>query len=290
MDGLAPSPTGALGAAVIGTVIYKMSGSGNDFVFVDGRVSRVADWSAARIRAVCDRHRGAGADGFVVVEPGSVPDAVRFHFFNNDGGRAPMCGNGALCATRIAAYLELANPGRMTLETDAGTYSSRCLEGEGERAELVLGDLTEFSCPKVKLEAGEFDARLVKVGVPHLVVRVTDVAAVSLIGRGRALRFDPALGPAWANVNFISQRGAAWAMRTYERGVEGETLACGTGAVASASALALAGQAQFPLDVHTASGRLLSVRGQPDSSTIRQATLVGEGRLVFRAVLGDVLL
>jgi len=276
---------------MIGSIVYKMSGSGNDFVFVDGRVSRAADWPPERIRAVCDRHSGVGADGFVVVEPGSRPDAVRFHFFNNDGGRAAMCGNGALCATRIAAYLELANPGGMTLETDAGAYQSRCLEGAGERAELALGDLSAFSEPAVRAASGESVARLAKVGVPHLVVLVDDVAAVPIKERGRALRFDPALAPDGANVNFVSPGspgGPAWAMRTYERGVEAETLACGTGAVAVAGTLALLGRASLPLEIRTASGRILCVSGNLKAGALRQAKLVGEGRLVFRSVLGDL--
>jgi diaminopimelate epimerase len=274
---------------MIGNIVYKMSGSGNDFVFVDGRVSRLADWLPERIRGVCDRHAGVGADGFVVVEPGSRPGAVRFHFFNNDGGRAAMCGNGALCATRIAAYLELADPRGMTLETDAGTYQSRCLDGGGERAELVLGDLGDFSSPAVALQGAEREATLVSVGVPHLVVRVDQLAAVPIMERGRALRFDPALGAWGANVNFVAQAqgGGGWAMRTYERGVEGETLACGTGAVATASVLALSGEASLPLEIRTASGRVLCVSGQLAGREVRRATLSGEGRLVFRAVLGE---
>ena len=276
---------------MIGSIVYKMSGSGNDFVFVDGRVSRLADWSPERIRAVCDRHSGVGADGFVVVEPGSGPDAVRFHFFNNDGGRAAMCGNGALCATRIAAYLELAKPSGMTLETDAGAYRSRCLDGTGERAELALGDIPGFSQPAVRVECGEHATRLTRVGVPHLVVLVDDVAAVPIMERGRALRFDAALAPDGANVNFVSQalaEGPAWAMRTYERGVEGETLACGTGAVAVAGTLALLGRASLPLEIGTASGRVLCVSGTVKAGGVRQVKLVGEGRLVFRSVLGEL--
>lgn len=278
---------------MIGNIIYKMSGSGNDFVFVDGRASRVADWRPEDIRAVCDRHSGVGADGLVVVEPGSGPGAVRFHFFNNDGGRAAMCGNGALCATRIAAYLGLASPAGMRLETDAGTYLSRCLEGVGERAELALGDVAPYSEPAVRLAAGEHLARLTRVGVPHLVVLVDDVAAVPLQERGRALRVDPALAPEGANVNFVSPApvsadGPAWAMRTYERGVEGETLACGTGAVAVAGCLALMGRANLPLEIRTASRRVLCVSGTLKAGGLRQATLAGEGRLVFRSVLGDL--
>jgi diaminopimelate epimerase len=273
---------------MIGSIVYKMSGSGNDFVFVDGRVSQLAGWFPERIRAVCDRHSGVGADGFVVVEPGSQTDAVRFRFFNNDGGRAGMCGNGALCATRIAAYLGLADPRGMTLETDAGVYRSRCLDGSGERAELSLGDLKGFTAPGVVLKGAERDATLVSVGVPHLVVRVDHLAAVPIMERGRALRFDPALGPSGANVNFVAgpAGGEGWAMRTYERGVEGETLACGTGAVATASALALSGQASLPVEIRTASGQVLCVSGEPVGGEVRRATLTGEGRLVFRAVLG----
>jgi len=278
---------------VNGTVVYKMNGSGNDFVFVDGRTSPLSAWTPERIRAVCDRHSGVGSDGLVVVEPGSAPDAVRFHFFNSDGGRAAMCGNGALCATRIAAYLELASPNGMTLETDAGTYRSRCVPGDGERAELLLGDVTAFSQPKVRLRSGEREARLVQVGVPHLVVLVEKVGAVELLERGRALRFDPALGPPGANVNFVGPAEGhsgtqAWAMRTYERGVEGETLACGTGAVACASVLALGGHATLPLQVRTASGKVLSVSGAPTGSGVCGVSLAGEGRLLFRAILGDV--
>jgi diaminopimelate epimerase len=273
-----------------GTIVYKMTGSGNDFVFVDGRSSRLGDWTSERIRAICDRHHGVGADGFVVVEPGSAPNAVRFHFFNNDGGRAAMCGNGALCATRIAAYLEVGDPQGMLLETDAGTYPSRCLPGQGELAEVVLGDLPEPSKPPVRLAPGERDAYLVTVGVPHLVVIAEQVASLPLAERGKALRFDPALGPAGANVNFVSETpGGRWVMRTYERGVEGETLACGTGAVAAGSVLALAGLANLPLEIGTASSRLLNVSGTPSRGRITGASLAGEGRLLFRAVLGEFL-
>ncbi len=273
-----------------GTIVYKMTGSGNDFVFVDGRSSRLEEWTSERIRAICDRHHGVGGDGFVVVEPGSVPNAVRFHFFNNDGARAAMCGNGALCATRIAAYLEVGDPQGMLLETDAGTYRSRCLPGQGELAEVVLGDLAEPLKPPVRLGPGEHDAHLVTVGVPHLVVFAEELASLPIAVRGKALRFDPALGPAGANVNFVGRTpGGHWAMRTYERGVEGETLACGTGAVAAGSVLALRGLADLPLEIGTASGRRLTVSGNLSHGRIAGARLAGEGRLLFRAVLGDLV-
>jgi diaminopimelate epimerase len=274
---------------MMGTVVCKMTGSGNDFIFVDGRLRGPGTWTPDEIRSLCDRYRGVGADGFAIVEPGSGPNAVRFHFFNRDGGRAPMCGNGALCATRMAARLELANPAGMVLETDAGDYRSRCVEGPGELAELVLGDLPAPSSPAVQLAEGEHEAQLIVVGVPHLVVLVDAVADVKVMERGRALRSDPALGSGGANVNFVARlKTGEWAMRTYERGVEGETLACGTGAVACASVLALRGRSGLPQHLQTASGRRLSVAGCAEGGTITGAALRGEGRVVFRAIVADV--
>ncbi len=103
-----------------------MTGSGNDFVMVDGRYTTPADWSVQDIRAVCARRTGIGADGLVFLGPGAEPDVVRMIYFNSDGSRAAMCGNAALCSTRLAARLGLANPSHVTLETDAATYESRC--------------------------------------------------------------------------------------------------------------------------------------------------------------------
>jgi len=114
-----------------------MTGSGNDFVMVDGRYTTPADWSVQDIRAVCARRTGIGADGLVFLGPGAEPDVVRMIYFNSDGSRAAMCGNAALCSTRLAARLGLANPSHVTLETDAATYESRCTP-DGERAELHL--------------------------------------------------------------------------------------------------------------------------------------------------------
>ena len=114
---------------------YKMSGSGNDFVLLDGRVAHLADWTPARIVAACDRRTGIGADGLVLLEPAG-PAAVRMHFFNSDGGRAAMCGNAALCSTRLAARLGMASPEGMTLATDAGPVPTRCV-GDGEAAEIA---------------------------------------------------------------------------------------------------------------------------------------------------------
>lgn len=265
-----------------------MTGSGNDFVMVDARYTPPEDWSREDIRAVCARGTGIGADGVVFVGPGSVPHAVRMIYHNSDGSRAAMCGNAALCSTRLAVRLGLASAGGMTLETDAGTYESRCAV-EAERAELHLAPVrAPEAVPGIVALAGEQRVALGTVGVPHLVVLVDDVEQVDVLGRGEALRADPALGPEGANVNFISAApdGPEWRMRTYERGVEDETLACGTGAVAAGCALAEWQLAELPVVFWTRSGRRLEIRARRAASGLYDDVwLAGEARLVVRGVI-----
>jgi len=276
---------------LVGTTIYKMTGSGNDFVMVDGRHTTPAEWSADDIRAVCARGTGVGADGLVFVGPGSTPagaDVVRMIYFNSDGSRAAMCGNAALCSTRLAVRLGLANAQHMTLETDAATYESRCTP-DGERAELHLAPVrTPAPVPGLAIAPGERQVVLGTVGVPHLVVLVEDVDVIDVVPRGRLLRSDPALGPAGANVNFISPtaRASEWRMRTYERGVEDETLACGTGAVTAACALADWGLAKLPITIWTRSAQRLEVRARKTAEGVYDDVwLGGEARLVVRGVI-----
>ncbi len=265
-----------------------MTGSGNDFVMIDARHSAPDDWTPEDIRAVCARGTGVGADGLVFVGPGTQAESIRMIYFNADGSRAAMCGNAALCSTRLAARLGLASPQSMTLETDAGTYESRCAP-PGERAELHLAPVTSPApVPGLTLAAGEQRVALGCVGVPHLVVHVEDVADVNVELRGRALRGDPHAGPAGANVNFVSANGASseWRMRTYERGVEAETLACGTGAVAAACALADWGLGQLPVTIRTSSGRCLEIRARKGPKGLYEDVwLGGEARLVIRGVI-----
>ena len=267
-----------------------MTGSGNDFVMIDARYTTPEDWSAEDIRAVCARGTGVGADGVVFLGPGTAAGAVRMIYLNSDGSRAAMCGNAALCSTRLAVRLGLAPAERVTLETDAATYDGRC-SGDGERAELHLAPVqAPGPVPGLAPAPGERRVALGTVGVPHLVVLVDDVDRVDVVSRGRQLRSDPATGPAGANVNFISPaaQGPDWRMRTYERGVEDETLACGTGAVAVACALADWGLADPPVTVWTRSRRRLEIRARkaPGAEGVYEDVwLCGEARLVVRGVI-----
>ncbi|UCG87432.1 MAG: diaminopimelate epimerase [Gemmatimonadota bacterium] len=268
-------------------MVYKLSGSGNDFVFADGRLTPANRWKPEIIRQICDRRAGVGADGFAVLERGSGPGRVRFHFFNNDGSRAPMCGNGSLCATRIARWLEMVPTDEMVLETDAGEVHTRFLEGPEERSEFKLEGISGLCEPDIEPAPGEHSVHFLTVAVPHLVVVVDDVAAVPLAQRGRELRFHHALAPEGANVNFVSRGPEAWAMRTYERGVEGETFACATGAVSCAAVLCYLRQIDtLPWHVRSASGLTLAVGGRLVDGKLEEPSLIGESRLVFRAHLG----
>lgn len=266
-----------------------MTGSGNDFVMVDGRTTTPDDWTPADIRAVCARGTGVGADGVVFVSPTGSPGAVRMTYFNSDGSRAAMCGNAALCSTRLAALLQLAPASLMRLETDAGVYESRCA-AEGDRAELHLTTVEAPGEPPIKPGAGESRVGLAMVGVPHLVVVVDDLEAVDVQRRGRELRYSPVLGNGGANVNFVAPtaRRSVWAMRTYERGVEGETLACGTGAVAAGCLLREWRLADLPATIITRSGLPLVIRAERSrGGRYENVWLEGQARIVFRGVLAS---
>jgi len=269
---------------VRGTILYKMTGSGNDFVMLDGRYVEANSLSPERIVEVCDRRTGVGGDGLVVLTP-EGGDAVRMVYWNSDGSRAAMCGNAALCSARLAVYLEMVSDGNVRLLTDAGEVAARSGDS-GDTAEINVPDFDmPVAVPELEPAAGERWLGFVTVGVPHVVVRVEDIEAVDVAGRGRALRYAQSLGPAGANVNFVapSQNGV-WLIRTYERGVEGETLACGTGTVAAALALACQKEVALPITFRTRGGPELAVRGTMERSHARNVWLGGQGKLVFRAI------
>ena len=269
-----------------GLVVYKMTGSGNDFVMLDGRFTSPERWPATRVAAICDRRSGVGADGLVILTP-DAPGRVRMTYWNSDGSHAAMCGNAALCSARLSVFLELAEPGELCLLTDAGVVPARC-SGSGDGAEIRLPD-AEMPVGVERLEAGTGERWLAlgTVGVPHLVVRVDDLEAVDLPNRGRALRLDPASGPEGANVNFVAPGRSSddpWRIRTYERGVEGETLACGTGTVAAAIALAARGETTLPTRFRSRGGPELVVRAELNGSRAHDIWLGGQGRLLFRGI------
>jgi diaminopimelate epimerase len=175
----------------------------------------------------------------------------------------------------------------MILETDAGLVSTRVIpDDDDELAEFELESVGQMSEPDIERAAGEHSITLTTVAVPHLVVVVDDADKVPVKTRGRDLRYHPSLAPLGANVNFVSLSGEDLRVRTYERGVEGETLACATGSVASAAVLAKKQKLSIPRNIITSSGRTLRVSGTLDSEChLTSPTLRGEARRVYRAIL-----
>ena len=269
----------------VGVRFYKMTGSGNDFVVVDARENPHEELrEPSMVQRLSARGTGVGADGVVllVAEPGR---AFRMIYYNADGSRASMCGNAALCCTRLANELDGGSGRAMTFETDSGPVTGRVAGG---RPEIDLAPIAVVQ-PQAAVQrlAGESRIGYAVAGVPHLTVLVDDVETCDVAGRGRELRWARELQPDGANANFVSRRGDGWAMRTYERGVEAETLACGTGAVASAILIEAWGLDTGPIELETRSGRALSVSVRRQGNELLP-TLAGEGRIVFLGELSEI--
>jgi diaminopimelate epimerase len=268
-----------------GRRFYKMTGSGNDFVVFDSRdgsVQELADPS--RIRQLCDRRQGIGADGVILLEPSARADLL-MTYFNSDGSRGAMCGNAALCVTRLASQLRMADPEGMSIETDEGILRSRLVH---DRPEIELRPVKRVRESVDRLpEAGEHRVGYAVAGVPHVVVLCEDVEQVDVPNRGAALRKADWTGPEGANVNFVSANRGTWAIRTFERGVEAETLACGTGAVATSTLLHTWGLAGLQSALRTRSGCMLEVSLREQDGEVLPR-LRGEGRVVFEGWLGEV--
>ena len=280
--------------ALRGIAFAKMTGSGNDFVFFDGRtvpIERVT--SPEAIQRICNRYNGIGADGVVALEPMTGDADVRIHYFNSDGTPADLCGNATLCSTALSAALGLASPEGMRLATGAGLIASR-VHGLPEIDFQPVHEIT--SDIAVALEDGETRVGFVVAGIPHLVILSENAESIDVAGRGPGLRWHAETGPSGTNVNWVSPLpNGQWRYRTFERGVEGETLACGTGAVATAVMLAEWGLAKGELvGILTSSGRTLEVRlptAAPSKTGGRSGyrpTLRGEGRVVYRGVIEDI--
>jgi diaminopimelate epimerase len=269
-----------------GRRFYKLSGSGNDFVFVDARTEPAGRLERPEtVGEICARATGIGADGIVFVEP-PTRSAERFsiRYLNRDGSLALLCGNASLCSVRLAAELGIVNAGEdFEFGTGAGPARGR-LTPDGP--EIDLQPIAELEpTTSFELDRGERQIGFAMVGVPHVVVLCGDVDAVDVEGRGRLIRNDKRL-VAGANVNFVSPRDAtSWAYRTYERGVEAETLACGTGAVATAALLERWGKAGETTTIWTRSGLPLRVRFRRTANGLVTPSLNGEGRIVFRGEL-----
>jgi diaminopimelate epimerase len=265
---------------------YKMTGSGNDFVVFDlSQDSAKALEEPEAIRELSARGTGVGADGVVFIEKAGLGD-VSMRYYNSDGSEAALCGNASLCSTRLAVELGLAQAGGFVLHTAAGALNARIRDG---LPEVDLEGVVEVRPDASDLgkKAGEVRLGYARVGVPHVVLKIPDIERADVTGRGPELRNHPDLSDG-ANVNFVARRpDGEFTYRTYERGVEAETLACGTGAVATAIMLAAWGDSGSETTLWTRSGLPLVVTLERQGTTWRPS-LRGEGRLVFEGSLREV--
>ena len=251
----------------------KMSGAGNDFVVIDNR-SRRFDLSPAQIEKLCDRHFGVGADGLLAVEPPSDASAdFRMRYYNADGGEAEMCGNGARCFARFVQAMPRAHADRVRFSTPAGLIEGAYI-GSDVRVNLTAPTDIRLS-QRADFGWGEIEYHFMNTGVPHVVLEVPDAEKVEIVPHGRAIRRSP-IFPRGTNVNFVQVVDSKnLIVRTYERGVEDETLACGTGVTAAALLVHLVRGFALPLRVKVRGGDVLSVGAQAQGESFSDVTLTG---------------
>lgn len=262
------------------TPFWKMHGAGNDFILIDDRSCTFPTDNAARIEEISTPKYGIGAEGLILIQPSETAD-FRMRFFNPDGNEVEMCGNGARCVARLAYEQEIA-PKEMTFDTVAGVIGATMIDDDTvclnmtPPKDLILNRVLEVQDQELRIHS-------VNSGVPHVVIELEDVDEADLVSLGSSIRYHEAFAPAGTNVNLLEVLGPDHIkVRTYERGVEAETLACGTGIVASGIIAGCLGRVSAPVKVTSASGDTLIVGYHQGDQGPEQATLTGPALHVFR--------
>jgi diaminopimelate epimerase len=264
---------------------FKMSGSGNDFIIIDNRNGVVdIDDLPGFIRKVCRRKMSVGADGFILIEPSDKAD-FKWRFYNSDGSKAEMCGNGARCAARFAFVNGIAGQ-TMSFETDAGIIEGQVTD---DRAKVKMPDPADLRLDyTIALKAGPEKVSSVNTGVPHVVIVKDTVEDIDVFGLGREIRHHEAFAPAGTNVNFICRQGQGkLAIRTYERGVEDETLACGTGSIAGALIASCRTSWPSPINLVTRSEESLTIYFSRTEGVFNDIYLEGDARIIYTGKLAE---
>lgn len=265
---------------------HKMSGSGNDFIIIDNRNKVVEEKNLSKfIENVCRRRMSVGADGLIFVENSDSLD-FKWRFFNSDGNPAEMCGNGAMCVARFAFLNKIAGA-NMSFETEAGEISARVSK---DSVKLKMPNPSDIEIDYIiELKNGPLSVCSVNTGVPHVVVGVDSFTNVGVVKLGREIRFHEMFAPAGTNVNFIyEQEDGTISIRTYERGVEVETLACGTGSIACAIIMAYKFKKKSPIKFLTRSGGYLTIHFKKKEAEFYDIQLEGDARIIYKGELwGD---
>ncbi|RLB74643.1 MAG: diaminopimelate epimerase [Deltaproteobacteria bacterium] len=266
-----------------------MQGSGNDFIVIDNRQSIFPEKNRVKlVDKLCRRGTGVGADGLILIEDDADVDFL-WRFYNADGSEAEMCGNGGRCAARFA-YLQGIAGSEMAFKTLAGSVRAQIAD------DLVKLEMTRPFAKRqgVVLDCDGVSERFdfINTGVPHVVVTVPEnLDQVALAERGARIRYHQEFAPAGTNVNFIEINDEhCLSIRTYERGVEGETLACGTGSVAAALLASEYGQVLSPTRVITRSGESLTIYFKKEDETFTEVFLEGGAVIVYKGVIESAFL
>jgi diaminopimelate epimerase len=262
----------------------KLSGAGNDFVIIDNRYNVIPTYEVNFVIKVCARRVSVGADGLLLVENSNIAD-FKMRYFNSDGSEAATCGNGARCIAKFAYVNGIASK-KMRFETKAGIYEAEIIE---DNVRVSMSDPTDVRLNfPLRLEDGVHEVCFANSGVPHVVFFVDDLRNTDVFNLGRQTRYHDDFKPAGANANFVRVRDEhAMDIRTYERGVEDETLACGTGAIASAVVSALFGKVTPPVAMHTAGSYVLTIYFDIEGNTVTNVRLEGDARIIYSGELNQ---
>lgn len=263
----------------------KMSGSGNDFIVIDHRQPFLhREQIASFAKTVCQRKFSVGADGLILIETSDEADFA-WTFLNADGSVAEMCGNGARCAARFAFTNNIA-PATMRFKTLAGIIEAEIVD-HSVKLKMTAPEGLELGTI-LSLGNDEKEVHSLNTGVPHAVVFTDDAAATPVVEWGRTIRQHGHFQPAGTNANFAQVLGAnELHVRTYERGVEDETMACGTGAVSAAIIAALTGRVKPPVKVITSGGEPLIIHfAEPaEGQLVNEVYLEGAARIIYQGQL-----
>lgn len=265
----------------------KSVATGNDFVIIDNRKLFLKGDPAGIAKNLCDRFYGAGADGLIIVEK-SISADFKMRIFNPDGSEAEMCGNGSRCIALYAHAKKIA-PADMKIETIAGILNANV---QGENVKVKLTDPKDIQwnlC--LMIHECPYKVNFANTGVPHVIHFVDDLESVEVKKLGPKMRYHEEFSPHGANVDFVKitdKNKNKIAVRTYERGVEDETLACGTGAVASAIISAEAEKLVSPVTVETRSGEVLKVYFESQEGSFKNVYLEGKAKLVYEGEIENV--
>jgi diaminopimelate epimerase len=264
----------------------KMSGAANDFVVIDNRGGAVANPTAEWVAKVCRPRYAVGADGLMLLGPSADADFT-MRYFNADGSEAAMCGNGGRCIARFAVLVGAAAEGRdVKFVAPSGVYTAQ-VQGDRVRLELPGTGPAELGV-KLPLAGGDRECDFINTGVPHAVCYTDQVEKEDVRALGREIRRHARFAPAGTNVNFVQVAGPhELKVRTYERGVEDETLACGTGAAAAVLCAAQRGRVESPVLALTQSGLALKVEFARTPGGFAGLAQSGEARLVYWGELSD---